>query len=208
MKKNLFITFEGIEGSGKSNQTRLLAQYLTEQGFEVVVTREPGGTEISDMIREILLQPANTRMTASTEALLYAASRAQHVLEVIKPALEQGKTVLSDRYIDSSVAYQVFGRGLPLEMVSEINIWASQGLKPDLTFLLEVPVEEGLKRATKRTADRIEQEEIDFHHRVAEGYRWLAQKEKERIYSIDGLKTKEEIHCEIRKIVDGFIKRD
>jgi dTMP kinase len=185
----------------------MLAQYLAEQGFEVVVTREPGGTEISDMIREILLQPANTRMMASTEALLYAASRAQHVLEVVKPALEEGKTVLCDRYIDSSIAYQVFGRGLPLEMVTEINIWASQGLKPDLTFLLKVPVKEGLKRATKRTADRIEREEIDFHLRVAEGYHWLAQKEKKRIYLIDGLRTKEEIQREIREIVDGFIKR-
>lgn len=201
----LFITFEGIEGSGKSTQQRLLAEYLTGRGVDVVVTREPGGTVVSDCIREILLDPQNGRLDAWSEALLYAASRAQLVAEVIEPALAEGKTVLCDRYVDSSVAYQVYGRGLPHEDVLAVNRPATRGIEPSLTILLMMPTEEGLARATRRAADRIEREAIEFHHRVAEGYRRLTEENPRRIRVFDARLPRDDIHAGVRAVVDELI---
>ncbi|MDI6717341.1 MAG: dTMP kinase [Actinomycetota bacterium] len=205
MNKGLFITFEGIEGSGKSTQAIQLAEHLKERGYSVVVTREPGGTPIGVAIRQILLDPAINDMDYHTEVLLYAADRAQHVAEVIRPSLEKGKIVISDRYIDSSIAYQHFGRGLPLDLIIEINERAVQGLKPNVTFLLEIPVELGIERATKVSADRIERESIEFHKRVEAGYQELARREPERWRVIDGIPMVEEVHQSIVRALEVFL---
>jgi len=205
LKKGLFITFEGIEGSGKSTQIIMLAEYLKAEGREVTVTREPGGTEIGRAIRQVLLNPGFTKMDYHTEVLLYAADRAQHAAEIIKPSLAEGKIVLSDRYIDSSIAYQHYGRGLPLDLIMNINEQAVQGLKPDLTFLLALPLEIGLKRATQETSDRIEQESIAFHGRVEAGFRELASKEPQRWHVIDATGTIDEIHQSITEVVNTLL---
>jgi len=207
LKKGLFITFEGIEGSGKSTQIIMLAEYLKAEGREVTVTREPGGTEIGRAIRQVLLNPDFTGMDYHTEVLLYAADRAQHVAEIIKPALAEGKVVLSDRYIDSSIAYQHYGRGLPLDLIMSVNEQAVQGLKPDLTFLLALPLEIGLKRATQETSDRIEQESIAFHGRVEAGFRELAAKEPERWRVIDATGTIDEVHQSIVEAINTLLSK-
>ncbi|MCL6472308.1 MAG: dTMP kinase [Firmicutes bacterium] len=206
MKKGLFITFEGIEGSGKSTQIVLLADYLKAKGYNVVTTREPGGTLIGAAIRKILLDPELTLMDYHTEVLLYAADRAQHVAEVIKPALDKGEIVISDRYLDSSIAYQHYGRALPLDFILDINKRATQGLKPDLTILLAVPVSLGLKRATKLEADRIEQESIEFHNRVEAGFLQLAKHDPGRWHIIDGSMSVHEVHEEVVRVVEAVIK--
>lgn len=206
MKRGLFVTFEGIEGSGKSTQIIQLADYLKAKGYNAVVTREPGGTLIGSAIRKILLNPGFSGMDYHTEVLLYAADRAQHVAEVVRPALENGDMVISDRYIDSSVAYQHYGRGLPLDFILDVNERAVQGLKPDLTFLLSVPVALGLERATKVAADRIERESIEFHTRVETGFQKLAVSEPTRWHIIDGTRSIDEIHQEIVKAVDKFLE--
>ncbi len=206
MKKGLFITFEGIEGSGKSTQIIQLADYLKMKGRGVVVTREPGGTLIGSAIRKILLDPKFSKMDYHAEVLLYAADRAQHVAEVVEPALKNGDIVISDRYIDSSVAYQHYGRSLPLDFILDVNKYAIQGLKPDLTFLLAVPVALGLKRATQVAADRIEQESVEFHERVEAGFQELAASEPARWRTIDGTRSIDEVHKEIIKAVGMLIK--
>jgi dTMP kinase len=190
----IFITFEGIEGSGKSTQMSLLAEHLVEKGLIVEVTREPGGTEIGTEIRRILLNKDFTVMDYHTELLLYAADRAQHVAQVIEPALNAGQIVISDRFLDSNIAYQHYGRGLPLDMISNINGQAVQGLRPAVTFLLDVPVRTGLERATRESADRIEQESLDFHERVSAGFKALAAQEPGRWCVIDGTQTIDDIH--------------
>ncbi len=205
MKKGLFVTFEGIEGSGKSTQIIQLADYLKAKGYNVIVTREPGGTLIGSAIRKILLNPEFSGMDYHTEVLLYAADRAQHVGEVIRPALENGDMVISDRYIDSSVAYQHYGRGLPLDFILDVNERAVQGLKPDLTFLLSVPVALGLERATKVAADRIERESIKFHTRVESGFQELAANEPSRWRIIDSTRSIDEVRKEVVRAVDALL---
>lgn len=200
-ERGLFITFEGIEGCGKTTQIEKLRSYLVGQGCPVVVTREPGGTVIGAEIRRILLNPYFKEMDWHTEVLLYAADRAQHVAEVIKPALEAGKIVISDRFVDSSIAYQHYGRGLPLDLVLDVNERAVQGLKPDITFLLDLPVEEGLRRATRERTDRIEAETIEFHERVEAGFKELVIKELGRWKVIDAAKPVDEVH---RAIVEAY----
>jgi dTMP kinase len=178
----MFVTFEGIDGSGKSTQAELLRDRLEADGHEVVLTREPGGTELGERIRELVLHGAD--MTPWAEALLYAASRAQHVAEVVRPALDRGAWVVCDRYVDSSVAYQGVGRGLGLDRVLDLNLAAVGGLVPDRTFLLELEVSD-LARRLGDDHDRLEREAEDFHSRVADGYRELAARFPERIVVLD-----------------------
>ena len=188
----LFITFEGIEGCGKTTQIRLLAETLRHQGHDVIETREPGGCNIADQIRAVLLDAKNSRMTCPTELLLYAAARAQHVSEVIRPALEAGKTVLCDRFCDATLAYQGYGRQLDIAQITTLNDYACQGIWPDLTLLLDLPVEIGLGRARQRNEqhvgpneDRFEQESLDFHQRIRDAYLHLAAEEPQRFQTID-----------------------
>ena len=202
MSKGLFITFEGPDGCGKSTQIKKLAEYLTQQGKEVVVTREPGGTKISEKIRELILDPENKEEAAVTEMMLYAASRAQIVAELIKPSIEEGKVVLCDRFVDSSIAYQCYGRGL-VEQVEIVNSYAVQGTMPDVTFFLDISAEEGRKRNQGTgKKDRMEQEAIDFHKRVYDGYKEITRKNPERIVVIDASGTIEEVFKEIKRVYE------
>lgn len=178
----MFVTFEGIDGSGKSTQAELLSARLEREGVDVVSTREPGGTELGERIRDLLLHGGH--VTPWAEALLYAASRAQHVDELVRPALERGAWVVCDRYVDSSVAYQGVGRGLGLDRVLDLNLAAVSDLMPDRTFLLELDVSE-LAARLGGDHDRLEREAEDFHARVAEGYRALAARYPERIVVLD-----------------------
>lgn len=180
-----FITFEGVEGCGKSTQMSLLRAWMEEAGLPVLATREPGGTEVGEGIRDLLLAPRDEGMGAATELLLYEAARAQHVNEVIRPALEAGAHVLCDRFFDSTTAYQAFGRGLDEEMVLELNRMASGGLVPDLTLLFSVSIEEGLDRARGESAgDRLEGESLAFHRRVQAGFEALAKREPGRFHTL------------------------
>lgn len=204
----LLITFEGPDGAGKTTQITLLAEALKAGGYQVVLTREPGGTAISDKIREILLNPAHDMMVAEAEVLLYAASRAQHVKEKIEPALEQGKIVLCDRFVDASIAYQGFGLGLGEEVIRAINQFATGGLLPSLTFLLDIPPEEGMRRLKKRAGlDRIEAKGLDYHRKVREGFLKLASREK-RFVTIDARQRIDVIHREILSAVRQFLAID
>lgn len=199
----MFITFEGPDGSGKTTQARLLAEWLGEQGYEVVLTREPGGTDIGDQIRVVLHDPRNTAMDARTEILLYSASRAQHVAERIRPALAAGKIVISDRYADSTLAYQGYGRGLDLETLQRVTTFATGGLKPDLTLYLDVPPEAGLQRRQLGGVEwnRLDAETLEFHQRVRAGYLELARQGPERWVIIDAARSIEEGQAEIRVLV-------
>ena len=197
MTKGLFISFEGGDGSGKSTQFRLFAEYLRNRGFDVVTTREPGGTRISEKIRGILLDPECTEMGSLTEALLFAARRAQHVDELIRPSVEAGKIVLCDRFVDSSIVYQGFGRGLG-EQVASINSYAVRGLYPDVTFLLDISPELGRRRNGKTGKnDRLENQSMEYHSMVAEGYRKLAAAEPERFIVIDASADIEKVSSDI-----------
>lgn len=206
-----FISLEGIEGCGKTTQLRLLADWLRSAGHEVLTTREPGGCPIADQIRAILLTPESHGLVPRAELLLYAAARAQHVDEVLKPALATGKIVLCDRYTDATLAYQGGGRGLDHRLISELNTLASDGLSPQLTLLLDLPVEIGLGRATSRnqiTADqegRFEQESLDFHRRVQEAYRSLADLEAGRFCLIDASGSVAEVNQRIIVAVESFL---
>lgn len=196
-----FITFEGIEGCGKTTQSKLLADYLFSCGYDVFWTREPGGPPISEMIREILLDNGNDMMLPETELLLYMASRAQHTGEWIIPALREGKIVICDRYFDSSLAYQGGGRNLDLRMIRTITGFATFGLVPETTFLIDIPAEIGLKRIGEKEADRIESESIDFHNVVRNLFIDVAKKEKERYIIVNGNDPIEKIHIQIREKV-------
>jgi dTMP kinase len=204
----LFITMEGPDGSGKSTQIRLLAERLGERGIHYLTTREPGGTPISDKIRALLLDPSHGEMAPKTEALLYAASRAQHVAEVISPALARGEVVLCDRYIDASLAYQATGLHLSHEYVRRLSVEATDGLWPTRTYLIDVPVEIGIERAAKSRGlglDRIEQRALDYHRRVRERFLQLAAEEPERFCVIDGTRTTDEVSELIWEDVRRFL---
>jgi dTMP kinase len=200
----MFITFEGIEGCGKSTQVDLLRQYLTGLGHKVLVTREPGGCFIGEKIRDILLDPENRGMTALTELLLYEASRAQHVADVIEPALEAGETVISDRFYDASTAYQGHARGLGADKVERLNLIATEGLRPDLTIVLDLEASEGLRRLGQ-DLDRIESEAVDFHEKVRNGYIEIANSHPERVRVVDSSGAIEATAAEINRIVDEFL---
>lgn len=199
----MFITFEGPDGSGKTSQIALLSTYLRQQGFAVVMTREPGGTPIGDQIRACLHDVRNTAMTAVTEILLYSASRAQLVAEVVRPALLAGQVVLCDRFADSTIAYQGYGRGLDLGELHNITQFATGGLKPDLTVLLDIDVEEGLTRRTvnNQEMNRLDLEKTAFHQRVRQGYHKLALAEPRRWVIIDADRPMEIVQDELRAIV-------
>ena len=203
----LFITFEGGEGSGKSVQARALYRTLSQLTIPVILTREPGGTPLGKKISYRLKWAKDTDILPLTELLLFNASRAQLVSEVIRPNLEKGKFVICDRYADSTTAYQGYGRGLGLEMVEAINNAATQGLKPDLIVLLDIPVEEGLARKRVKKQDRFEQEDIAFHHRVREGYLKLAANEPERFLVIDASQSKAKIGEIIWQRVSQLLSR-
>lgn len=182
----LFVTFEGIDGCGKTTQIKLLKEYLENKNKKVVLIREPGGTKISESIRKIILNVENSEMVDTCEMLLYAAARAQLVEQVIKPNLELGAIVLCDRFVDSSYVYQGFARGLGLEKVETINKFAMNNVVPDITFFFDISPEISLQRRMKvSSADRIEKETLDFHKKVYEGYRYLAKKYPERIKTIN-----------------------
>lgn len=206
--KGIFVTFEGPDGSGKTTQVNLLKEYFNSLGYEVLITREPGGTNISEKIRKLILDPENKEMGAVCEALLYAASRAQHMHEVIIPALNLGKMVICDRFVDSSIVYQGYARGLGDEMVGNINEYAIQGRTPDRTFLITIPPEVGIKRKNSDGAlDRLEQEDIQFHKKVYEGYNRLKGK-YDRIMHIDGTQNINKIQDIIREDINKIIKKE
>jgi dTMP kinase len=202
-----FITFEGGEGSGKSTQIGLTGDFLKTCGVPFLVTEEPGGTLLGKRIREILLNRDTFDIAPMAELLLFQASRYQHVETVIRPALQAGKLVLCDRFTDATVAYQGFGRGIARERIRQLNDIASASLKPDKTFLFDVPVELGLDRASRRMdlqkdqprEDRFEQEALAFHQRVRDGYRSLAREEPDRFILLDGTKDISDLHGEIRQ---------
>ncbi len=207
MKQGLFISAEGTDGSGKTTQIKLIMEHLRAAGLDVVLLREPGGTRISEEIREVILNPATTEMADHTEMLLYAASRAQLVAETIKPALEQGKVVICDRYVDSTFAYQGYGRGLDMEMLEKVNGIAIDGTMPDITFFFDIDPEVSLsRRMASSAADRIENEKPDFHRKVHEGYMKLARKEPQRIKTIDSSRTVEQIWMDVKKHLDTLMK--
>jgi dTMP kinase len=206
----MFITFEGPDGSGKTTQIRLLVDWLHEQGYEVIVTREPGGTDIGDQIRDVLHDPDNTAMDARTEILLYSASRAQHVAQLVRPALAAGKVIISDRYADSTLAYQGYGRGLHLETLMTITLFATDGLLPDLTLYLDITPEEGLRRRQLGGDEwnRLDAEALEFHQRARDGYLELIKQEPERWVVIDAARSAEEVQAEIRAVMQTRLSRD
>lgn len=207
MMKGLFITFEGIDGCGKSTQCELLKDYLNDNGKDFIFVREPGGTVIGERIREILLDKKNSQMTARTELMLFEAARAQITDEVIRPALEEGKTVICDRFFDSSSAYQGMARGMGMDFVDGLNMAATGGLKPDVTFFFDISAEEALKRRGKRgeASDRIELAGIKFQEDVRKGYLELAKNSGGRIVTIDAAKGIEEIFEVIKDTLKGKI---
>jgi dTMP kinase len=208
----LFITFEGGEGAGKTTQLQTLCTHLRATGRDAVDTRDPGGTSIGKQIRSLLLDPAYGGTAAVTELFLYEASRAQLVHEVIRPALAAGRIVLCDRFTDSTVAYQGYGRGLDLELITRLNALAADGLSPDLTFLLDLEPEVGLTRAAQRVTlrperhDRIEREVLGFHQRVRAGYRAIAAAEPDRVILLDAAREMAEIEELIRRRVEALLR--
>ena len=207
---SLFITFEGPDGSGKSTQIDLLREYFERHGVSVVLTREPGGTSIGEQIRKVLHDVDNTEMLPNTEILLYSASRAQHVGQVIRPALERGHLVLCDRYAESTMAYQGWGHGLDIGLLRTITSFATGGLRPDLIVYLDIEVETGLRRkisAFQRGGsewNRMDQKGREFHERVRRGYLSMASEEPARWLVVDGSRAVDEIHVEIRERVTSF----
>ena len=205
--QGIFISMEGPDGSGKSTQIELLKTYLENKGYdEISITREPGGTVLSEAIREIILNKDYSEMGYMTEALLYASARAQLVSQVIKPALEAGKAVISDRFVDSSAVYQGMARGLGVDNVYKINDFAIQGIMPNLTIHLDLPAKVGISRKKEQAElDRMELEALDFHEKVAEGYRSLAKLAPDRIRSIDATLDIDTIHKKIVEYVEGIL---
>lgn len=204
--KGYFITFEGPDGSGKTTVATAVCEELEKRGYEVIHTREPGGIGISEKIRNIILDPENTMMDAKTEALLYAASRRQHLVEKVFPAIQEGKIVICERFLDSSLAYQGYGRQLGFDEVLEINLFAIDRTYPDLTVYLDVDEKVGLDRLSDRNfKDRLDQESVDFHHRVAEGYQEVLRRFKDRIKIVDASRGKEEVIQDSLNLILGLI---
>lgn len=201
----LFITFEGIEGSGKSTQVKLLTTYLKAKKLPYITTREPGGTPIAETIRKILLDPLCAEMLPETELLLYNASRAQHTGELILPALKTGKIVISDRYYDSTYAYQGAARSLNYDVIDALTAFATFNTTPDLTVLLDLPANEGLARIGNRELDRLEQEDLRFHQKVREQFLFIAKKSPIRYLVIDAQKKPEEINREIIQRIEVLL---
>ena len=209
-----FITFEGGDGSGKTTQVKALEGYLLAQGRACVTTREPGGTALGKMIRQVLLEVGKQPIASPTELFLYLADRAQHVQEVILPAIEAGKIVLCDRYTDSTLAYQGYGRGIDLKLLRQLNEIANRGVEPDLTLLLDCPVQLGLSRTVQRQSntgsargreDRFEREEVEFHEKVRAGFLAMARAEPARFRVIDATRPAEQVSREIQSIVEKEI---
>lgn len=207
--QGIFISMEGPDGSGKSTQIELLKSYLESKGYdEIIITREPGGTVISEAIRGIILNKDYAEMGHMTEALLYASARAQLVSQVIKPALEAGKAVISDRFVDSSAVYQGMARGLGVDVAYQINSYAIQGIMPQLTIHMDLPAKVGISRKKEQAElDRMELETLEFHEKVAEGYRSLAKLAPERIRTIDATMSIEDIHSQIVEYVEEILNR-
>ena len=195
---SLFITFEGPDGSGKTTQARLLVEYLQARGYPVIYTREPGGTEISEQIRQVILSTRNKAMRREAEVLLFSAARAQIVAELIRPALAANKIVICDRYADSTMAYQGYGLGLDLDALRAITRFATGGLVPALTFYVDVPAEIGLARRHRGETNRLDQKDVAYHTRVRNGYLELAKAESQRFVVIDGTRTIDAVQQEIR----------
>ncbi|MCM3575894.1 dTMP kinase [Mesobacillus subterraneus] len=211
MAKGIFITIEGPDGSGKTTILQMLAQNFEKEGYAVVATREPGGIEIAEQIREVILDPENTAMDPRTEALLYAAARRQHLAEKVKPALEEGKIVLCDRFVDSSLAYQGHARGLGIDEVYSINEFAIENMMPAMTLYFDVAPEIGLERINKnkgREVNRLDLENLDFHQKVREGYLILAERFPKRIVKVDASKELDTVYgqaeAEIKMLINTF----
>ncbi|MBW2561607.1 MAG: dTMP kinase [Deltaproteobacteria bacterium] len=211
----LFVTFEGIEGSGKTTQIRKAADYLKEEGIPCVMTGEPGGTPVGGELRKILLDKTALALSGRTELLLFAADRAQHVEEVIVPAMEKGNVVLCDRFSDATVAYQGYGRGQDIGHVRSLCAFASRSLAPDMTFLFDIPADTGLDRITDRARragdspreDRFERERLRFHEMVRDGYLTLAREEPDRFRVIDASRDIDVVHRDVRIHLKGLIER-
>lgn len=204
-KRGKLITFEGPDGSGKTTQIELLGKYLVKNGYDIIITREPGGTHISEKIRNIILDNANSEMCGMCEALLYAASRAQLVEEVIRPAINDGKIVICDRFVHSSLVYQGIGRNLGVDKVRDINNMALNGLMPDLVIMLNISYEEGLKRKKKqKSLDRLEMSGDSFYKRVFEGYIKIAQY-SDKIKIIDASQDIQKVHESIINLINGMV---
>ncbi|MFH1238838.1 MAG: dTMP kinase [bacterium] len=213
LKKGLFITLEGPDGCGKTTQAQKLYEYLTRQGYQVVRTREPGGTKVAEQVREVLLSPAN-KVAPLAEIFLYEAVRAQHVEELIKPSLAKGKIIVCERFSDATFAYQGYGRRLPLAMIKALDKFATAKISPDLTILLDIPPELGLSRVLsdhknrpRGQTDRMEQEDLTFHRRVRAGYLKLARSYPRRIKAISAQQPADEIHGQIIKYVERAIRK-
>lgn len=204
-RRGIFISFEGVDGSGKTTQANMLSAHLIKDGIDVVVTREPGGTRIGERIREVLLDPKLQEMNPMTETILYAADRAQHVAEVIRPALNAGNVVICDRYIDSSLAYQGVARGLGMEGVRNLNEWATSDLYPNLTILIRVPFAAGLKRLPVDRMDRMEMQSESFHASVQEAYFTLAKLFSRRVVIINGEEKPEIVHHHVMEEVEKYL---
>lgn len=209
----MFISFEGIEGCGKTTQVELLAEFLSKLGIPYLVTREPGGTQLGKLIRQILLDPAHSEMEPLTELFLYAADRAQHIAQVIRPTLEASQWLICDRFGDATTVYQGYGRDQDLAFIQQLNEMATQGLWPNLSFLLDCPVEIGLDRARQRIMenevegreDRFEQQDMAFHQKVREGYLELAAQNPERFRVLDGTLAQEQLHQEIIALLEPYL---
>ncbi|HGE72733.1 TPA: dTMP kinase [Candidatus Poribacteria bacterium] len=205
--RGVFISLEGIEGCGKSTQAKILSDYMSELGYCVVQTREPGGTPVAEKIREVLLDPKNQDLTSRTELLLYLASRSQHVEQLIMPALKKGKIVICERFSDSTRAYQGYARGLDMDMIETLIRIATGNLEPDLTIILDMEVKEGLLRAErfKNYKDRLESENLDFHNKVRRGYLEIAKNNPNRIKVISAKGSIDDIHLRIRQYIDELL---
>ena len=208
MKKGLFITFEGNDGSGKTTIANLVVHTLEELGYDVLYTREPGGIRIAEDIRSIILNPEYTEMDPMCEAMLYAAARRQHLIQKVLPALDEGKIVICDRFIDSSLAYQGSARGLGIQEIYDLNQFAVKGYMPDLTLFLKVDLETGLARVQSRGAmDRMDQESYDFHIKVAQGYDEVLHQYQERIHVIDASLDVEEVYQNTMNVIMQLVKK-